>query len=554
MGNPEPNLADLLPLIAESQLPATRKRDMASAVRTIARALGAAPEQVPLDLKLLRPRLDNISAESIGISKSRWNNVRALFGRALELTTPLMPSAQKIPMSPDWQALIAPLPTQYRHCLGAMLRFLSARGVGPSKVTLPDLEAFRIAITENRLRAKPEKTWDHLAWCWNRLAKMVEDWPQVFIPREDKRVIYTQPWADFPANFKADVDAYIKVLSGEFLDEEGPVRPLRPVSLAEREYLLRSAASALVAAGHPIEQVRSIADIARLEPIKLILEQVLNRGEGEHKMGALHMAKMLRAAAKYWVKVDDAGLAKISRIVARLGPQPSGLTPKNRERLMPFNDPEVVQRFLAMPQRMADDIRQRSRKTVVDAVNAQITVAIAILQAVPIRIRNLVSLDLERHLAVHGNRVFVVLPAEEIKNAQPLQLELPGEVADLISWYCVEYRDLLVTTPTSALFPNRNGEPKKRKHLGTQITKRVQKYLGLPVNPHLFRHLAAKLYLDAHPGEYGLIQRLLGHKSVSTTMAAYTGAETISATRHYQNHVEKLRSESAAPKRRRRQP
>ena len=259
------------------------------------------------------------------------------------------------------------------------------------------------------------------------------------------------------------------------------------------------------------------------------------------------MANALRGAAKYWVKVDDVDLAKISRIVAKLSPKSNGLTEKNRRRLMPFNDPEVVQRFLGLPQRLADAVRGSTRKTVVDAVTAQLAVAIAILQAVPIRIQNLASLDLEEHLVERGNRVYVLIPGEEVKNGRPYQLELPGEVADLIAWYCMDYRDLLVEAPTTALFPGEQGGPKKPSTLGVQITKRVQTYLGLPVNPHLFRHIAAKLYLDRRPGEYALVSRLLNHKSVATTMRAYTGTESVSAARHYQNLVQDLRGDGGKP-------
>ena len=552
MLNPDRNLADVLVLVAASDEPATRKRDMASAIRRVAKALGGTPEQVPLELKFLRPRLDRIEPESLGVTRQSWNNTRSLLNRALELATEMMPSAQRTPISPDWQALLEPLTLRDRHSLAALFRFLSARDVRLAKVTLADLETFRVAITENRLRAKPESTWDNLVWCWNRLAKKMEGWPQIIIPRENKRIVYIQPWTAFPDSFKADVDDYIEFLSGDVLNEDGPKRPLRPASLADCQYLMRSAASALVAMGRPAEEIRSIADIARLEPMKLILEHILHRGGTEHRTGAFLMARTLKAAAKFRAKVDGAELAKISGIIGRLAPKQGGLTRKNRERLMPFNDPDVVHRFLALPQRMVDEIKKRNRKTVVDAVNAQIAVAIAILQAAPMRISNLVGLDLDRHLMAIGNRVYVVLPAEEVKNEQPLQFELPDDTADLLSWYCVEYRPLLVATPTSALFPSRYGEQKERDHFGTQITRRVQKYLGLPINPHLFRHLAAKIYLDRHPGAYGLICRLLGHKSVATTMAFYSGTETASATRHFQNHIRDLRANSPKTARRRR--
>jgi len=544
MTSPEATLADLLTAVAGTDWSATRKRDCASAIRTAAKALGAAPGDIPLNVKLLRRRLDEVAPESLGMSRLRWNNVRALLNRAIELKAKVMPSAQQGPVSPSWQALAEPLPRSNWYRLSALLRFMSGRGVEPSDVALADLEAFRDAIIENRLRSTPEKTWDGVVWCWNRLVGEVAGWPQIVIPREDKRTVYVLPWDMFPPSLKADVYAYLKILGGEIIDEDGPLRALRPSTLANRDYQMRAAASALVAAGVAANTICTIGDLVRLEPIKLILEHVLHRGDSVHRAGAFNMANTLLAAAKHWVKVDDDDLTKIRKIAARLSPMSTGLTEKNRRRLMHFNDPDVVQRFLGLPQRLAGEVRGSTHKTVVDAVTAQLAVAIAILQAVPIRIQNLSSLDLEQHLVERGNRVYVLIPGEEVKNGRPYQLELPGEVADLIAWYCMDYRDLLAEVPTTALFPGEQGGPKKPSTLGVQITKRVQAYLGLPVNPHLFRHIAAKLYLDRRPGEYALVSRLLNHKSVATTMRAYTGTESVSAARHYQNLVQDLRGTS----------
>ena len=137
---------------------------------------------------------------------------------------------------------------------------------------------------------------------------------------------------------------------------------------------------------------------------------------------------------------------------------------------------------------------------------------------------------------------------DEVKNGRHYQMELPKEVADLMAWYCLEYRDLLIERPTSALFPGKEGRPKLPNTLGRQISQRIKEYMGLEVNPHLLRHIAAKLYLDRHPGEYGLVSRVLNHASVATTMAAYTGAETVSAGLHFQSVVAGLRGQNEAAK------
>ena len=543
-----PTLADLIVIVLASNRSALQKRDCVSAIRRGSRALGAEPGDLPINVKLLRRRLEEVSPEAIGMTRATFNNVRSLFNRALELYAPIMTSTQRAKISAGWHALLKILSQSKRLRLTALARFLSGRGVEPDQVSLADLEAFRDAIIENRLRANPEKTWDGISWTWNKCADEIAGWPKVTIPREDRRIVYARPKRDFTDEFNADVDDYLQVLSGEVIDEDGPLKALRPVTLKNRAYQARAAASALVAAGTPIESIRSLADIARLEPIKVILNHVLSRGEGNHRAGAFNMANFLKAVAQHWVKVDEAELAKVRKIASKLSPKQKGMTDKNRHRLIPFNDAEVVRNFLNLPNRLARDVRRDGRKTIVNAVSAQRAVAVAILQAIPLRIKNLVELDLERHIVEQNGKVYVLIEDDEVKNGRHYQMELPKEVADLMAWYCLEYRDLLIERPTSALFPGKEGRPKLPNTLGRQISQRIKEYMGLEVNPHLLRHIAAKLYLDRHPGEYGLVSRVLNHASVATTMAAYTGAETVSAGLHFQSVVAGLRGQNEAAK------
>lgn len=514
-----------------------QRRDEISAIRTVSRALGAEPSDLPLNVKLLRRRLEGVSPAAIGMSPRRWNNVRSLFSRALQLAVAVKRSPVGVPISPAWQAMRNELSRSDALRLGAVCRSLSARGIEPDDVTLVDLEAFRDQIINDRLRSGPEKTWNGIAWTWNKAVENVPQWPKVTIPREDRRTIYVRPWSDFPASFKADVDAYVKLLAGDVVDEDAPVRALRPITLKNREYQARAAASALVAEGVPIETITGIQDIARIDRIKIILNNVRSRGDTVHQATAFNMANFLKAAARHWVKVDETELGKIRKIASQLSPNQKGLTSKNRKRLLPFNDPDVVSRFLEIPDRLAAEVRAEKRKTVITAISAQIAVAIAILQVAPIRIQNLAALDLNENFSDQGGRLFLRFDGTAMKNGRDFLAELPDHVADLVAWYCREHRPLLLRTPSNALFPGEGGGHKQTNTLGRQIGDRVEAYLGFPVNPHLFRHVAAKLYLDQRPGEYGLVSRLLNHKSVATTMNAYTGAETISAVRHYQDVI-----------------
>jgi integrase len=61
----------------------------------------------------------------------------------------------------------------------------------------------------------------------------------------------------------------------------------------------------------------------------------------------------------------------------------------------------------------------------------------------------------------------------------------------------------------------------------------------LKLTPHQFRHLAAKIVLDANAGAYELVRQLLGHKNLKTTTNFYAGIDTRPAyaqraAHHYQ--------------------
>ena len=58
-----------------------------------------------------------------------------------------------------------------------------------------------------------------------------------------------------------------------------------------------------------------------------------------------------------------------------------------------------------------------------------------------------------------------------------------------------------------------------RAALARTIREGIARELGLKINAHLFRHISALLYLCQHSGDYGTVRRVLGHKSVATTIA-----------------------------------
>jgi integrase len=175
---------------------------------------------------------------------------------------------------------------------------------------------------------------------------------------------------------------------------------------------------------------------------------------------------------------------------------------------------------------------------------AQTALAIELLLVAPMRIKNLASIDLTQHLVRPGRARGVVLLSfvrAEVKNDQVLDYPLPPSSIALLDRYLADYRPLLAPPGSTALFPGRDGLAKGRMVMGPRISRTIFKYTGLKMHPHLFRHFAAKLQLEAEPGSYEVMRRVLGHTSIATTTRAYAGTESAAAVRHYDKVVERLR-------------
>ena len=73
--------------------------------------------------------------------------------------------------------------------------------------------------------------------------------------------------------------------------------------------------------------------------------------------------------------------------------------------------------------------------------------------------------------------------------------------------------------------------------MSERIKKLIYRETGLSVTPHQFRHLAAKLLLQARPGEFELARQVLGHRHVSTTVNFYAGMQSRESVAIYDDIV-----------------
>jgi integrase len=542
-----PSLANLLAILRASGVPERRQQELASAVRTAARALGRSVEDIPADGRLLGNRLKEISPAAIGVSRERWNNVRSLLRAALALIQPISPGRNRNKLLPEWDLLSSELGSRSdKIALSRILHFLSVRGIHPAQVTRTIFEEYHAHLDDSLLK-RPVESFALTVRAWRRAAVTIAGWPNVDVSVPDRRKHWVLGWDAFPDSLHRDCQKWCDRLAGHDLLDDAPFRPVRAVTLAHREWQIRAFATAAERAGRDPATLTSLSDLVEIDAFKAALRFLLERKGGTSTATIANIASVMKAIARHHVRVVPEHLQRIAGIVRRLAPGRIGLTETNRTRLRPFDDRQSIGTLLRLPTELMQQAGQH-RNARRGAVRAQIAVAIEILLMAPIRMRNLVNLDIEKNLVRlgKGKALHIVISEEEVKNRQSLEFPLPIESINMLDRYLRDFRPLLTTKDNRALFPGVGDGPKNQSLFGKQISQVIRTYAGLRIHPHLFRHIAAKLFLDTNPGAYEVVRRVLGHKSINTTVAFYTGLETAAAVRHFDQTLLTLRRENDA--------
>jgi integrase len=183
---------------------------------------------------------------------------------------------------------------------------------------------------------------------------------------------------------------------------------------------------------------------------------------------------------------------------------------------------------------MAQARLRRDHAPTAAGVLAQIAVAVAILTVAPVRRSNLTNIRLDTNLIKPGgpeSNCWLVYPDYDVKNRVKLEFPLDGALTKLINEYVHDFRPAMLRGHNHDwLFPGQRGGAKQSISFGTQIVNKIQKVTGVRVTSHQFRHAAGALLLKKYPGNYELVRRVLGHRSIETTIKFYVGLENIQAS------------------------
>ena len=544
-------MADLIGFVEQdAELTATKRRNLTSSIRRFVEIVRGTL-QMPASFSVLRNASRSVSPAAAGIGRSRWSNIRSDLKFILDRSDAPTRAPLRKDLVADWQILRTLVDHDFPTKLGLsnLFHWCSARGIQPNDVCDAVMELYREDLHTRSLRINPDRRHQRTCVLWNRAAAHYPQWPrqEVTVPKYRRTISF--PWDSFPKPFRDDLDSYTVLMTGDdLMAENAPDRLRKPSTMAHQREQIRRFASALVHSGTPIEEITSLEVLVERRNFERGFRYYLD-WLGSNRPSLFEIASTLVVVAKAYVGLDADDVKELMRLRDRLKCRKRGMTVKNRERLRPFLDPRNQARFLRLADRLIKEAKARGR-TKKAALLVQIALAHEIEIAAPLRLGNLAALNLNRHFRFVGGctraTVYISIPSDEVKNEEPLEHPLPDRAAELLDLYLRQYRSLLLDGPDEGwLFPGQGRGHKHEVTIRQQLCGAVFRHTGLTVNPHLYRHIAAFFYLQANPGDYETVRRLLGHKSVETTIMFYAEFERYPALRQYNDCILRRREELA---------
>ncbi len=555
--------ADLLAMLEQADLPPLRKRDMISAVNRISKMAGCPPVALSLEVHSLRARLAGIRPAMHCITPSTFANVRSLFAAALERAGVL----EHFPRGAarrhaGWAPLAVAVAGNKRlaNGLATFMNWCASTCVEPAVVDDAVLQEFLLWLETRTLHARPKRLVREIPALWREAQSHVPGWPATELARISFRPASPNlRWEDLPSGLRANAEAYLEMRANPDLFSEEPntpTRPLAPLTIQQQRQHVRLAASVLVHHGKPIEELNSLTDLVALDSVKVVLRHYHDQAHGKPNAYAICLGRTLIDIARYHVELPEAELKALKKVVNRLPPVPFDLTEKNKALLRELEADQVRARLIYLPEELVREVKRAlATADFTKFVDAQVAVAVDILLVAPLRAQNLIALNWGRNFKEpEGPRgkLLLYVPKDATKSKRrDLTFEISPDVAETIRWYRREILPRLGGDPAGDLFVTKRGTRKSQETLSQQVTELIEEKVGIPLSPHQFRHVAAMLYLDAHPEDFQTVSDLLGHAWAKSTLI-YAGSSSRRASRVYSDHIVQQREALALRRRPRR--
>ena len=536
----ELSFADAITVIsAATDLSVETRRHWRSSLTGIARAFDQPLELIPARYSAIRARMAGLHhvpldwmAKTLANHRSNAKAALIWFARKKDVLQ------HGVTLSPAWDRLRVQLTdpsTRYR--LMPLMRFCSGFDIKPDAVDEAVIDRYFDHRERTTTRASDAANRRILARLWNAGIGKIDGWPKQRLVEPPVKAAEDPGWDEFSDGLRADIEGYLAGLKLIRRNKAGQrIRPCKPSTIITRRRELVAAVRMAVKVGVPLASLTSLTALIHPDVAGKVLDGYWRKDGEVPATYTINLSCRFVALAHSVGGLDEVALRDLGDLRFTLEQhREDGMTPKNLALIRCVLTDKVWSRVTNLPDQLMRQARlERQHAPVRAAVLAQIAVAVAIPTVAPVRLGNLSSIRLGENLIKPGgpqSNYFLSFDKHDVKNRVPLQFKLDERVTSIINEYVHDFRPALVRGSNADwLFPGAAGEHKEKISFSTQIVDRIEKSTGLRITVHQFRHAAGALILKHRPGEYELVRRLLGHKSVQTTIKFYLELETTQAS------------------------
>jgi transcriptional regulator with XRE-family HTH domain len=321
-----------------------------------------------------------------------------------------------------------------------------------------------------------------------------------------------------------------------------------PETLRCRRGYVVSLAKALTASTDmTLQSVEELTDPDFLDAAAQALQEAT---QGQYQSGYVgSVLKAVRKLAVGYVVRSSGDVEKIDRHIAFYNCQHKGIAPRNKAKLKQFTAKRIQQTIdlggvaLREINRKVDQRRKvhRAEHGVLpeppDVYDAELVCDVMAVLAHEIllsrapRSSNVIEARLD-WVVEHEGRMRLIIPAEQVKARSAgdanLVVPLSASTSKLLRQYLDHLRAkaLNVGDETNPyLFPSQKRANRIPGQFYTSIldrvTKLLKRHVEVSIHPHLYRHLIGWIWLKQSIDNLPKVQKLLGHKSIQTTLDYY---------------------------------
>jgi integrase len=185
---------------------------------------------------------------------------------------------------------------------------------------------------------------------------------------------------------------------------------------------------------------------------------------------------------------------------------------------------------------------------------------IALLASRPLRIKNLVEMEIGQHLRQTSSLTTIDFTSAETKTGAPIHSTWPDVLLTPLARYIREVRPMLIAAPLTGGNTRRAGEPGARLWVGQggtalsagglnlALERHTERALGFTMTAHRFRDSVATSITNDDPMKVQYAAQMLGHTRTTTTERHYIAHDNAKALASYHDQIKSVRSPRTRPR------